>query len=663
MKMCLDRPTRVSFPSSPGKTLRALSILTSLTCLASCVGAAPQTEPSSSTGTATASDGGEGEHQYTNGLINSTSPYLLQHAHNPVNWMPWGPEAFAKAKAENKPIFVSIGYSTCYWCHVMERESFEDTEVAAILNRDYIAIKVDREERPDIDEQLMLATQLMTGRGGWPNSIWLTPDGRPWMAGTYFPKANFMSALTQLVDVWKTEAEGVDKQANALADAIRQASQVDAPAILPASSDPHQKLLAEVAQLFDTAHGGIGTQPKFPPHGILRHLILAAEKGNPQAREMMTKTLDAMWCGGVHDHVGGGFHRYSTDERWFLPHFEKMLYDNAQLMRVYAEAHAVTEKPHYRAAVEDIYTWLQREMTHPEGAFYSAIDSESEGGEEGRYYTWSAKELKTVLDSESSQRFIRAYGFSEQGNFVEEATGHRPGTNIPFVILDKISVTLDPQLKELRTLLLEARKQREYPHLDDKILTSWNGLMISSLARAGDLMDEPKYIAAAVKAAEFIDKELYLEGVLKRSWRNGRANFDGYLNDYAFFIEGLLELHAATGEAKWLEHALALSNQMVDSFEDTVDGGFFFTTDQHEKLLLRTKNLTGGGNLPVGNGVATQNLLTIYQRTQHKPALEVAKRALASFSGLMQRAPRQVEHLVLAQVQFDLLQAELQNEE
>lgn len=596
------------------------------------------------------------KHKYTNALIDSTSPYLLQHAHNPVNWMPWGPAAFAKAKQENKPIFVSIGYSTCYWCHVMERQSFEDESVAKILNEHYIAIKVDREERPDIDEQLMLATQLLTGRGGWPNSIWLTTDGRPWMAATYFPREQFKSALLQLSQVWKTQAAEVDKQADSLSDAIREASTLVPRATRAATEStdsPLQRLLAELDPIFDATHGGFGSRPKFPPHGVLRLLAQASQPNgqpaNSRARQMLTRTLDAMWCGGVHDHVGGGFHRYSTDERWFLPHFEKMLYDNGQLIRVYTEAYVATGQPRYRAAVADIFRWVEREMTHSRGGFFSALDSESEGGEEGRFYTWSTAELRQFLAADEAALFAQAYNFQANGNFTEEATGERPGTNIPFLTLAQLDSKAAPKLAALRIKLEKARQSREYPHLDDKILTSWNGLMISGLARAGKIFQEPAYTEAAARAADFVLNHLQKDGLLLRSWRDDQATLPGYLNDYAFFTEALIELHEATDNAKWKQEAIRLAKDMLELFEDREDGGFYFTNLHHEQLLLRSKNLSSGGNLPGGNGVAVQVLLKLDAIDPTPRFAQAAEKALAGFSTLMRRSPRSVEHLVLAQ--------------
>ena len=615
----------------------------------------------------------ESMHKHTNALIDSNSPYLLQHAHNPVNWLPWGPEAFAKAKAENKPIFVSIGYSTCYWCHVMERESFENEAIAKIINENYIAIKVDREQHPDIDEQLMLATQLLTGRGGWPNSVWLTTDGRPWMAGTYFPPQQFSSGLEQLARIWRDEAAAVEKQAQSLSQAIREATQVpsaDATGAVGGATTgdneqvakkPLDNALAELTQLFDQQRGGFGTKPKFPPHGALRLLAQAARINiqQPAAEQMLTRTLDAMWRGGIHDHVGGGFHRYSTDERWFLPHFEKMLYDNAQLLRSFAEGFELTKREEYRVACRDIVAWVKREMTHPQGGFYSALDSESDG-HEGRFNTWSMAELKNVLTESEAELFASVYNFQGVGNFVEEATKERPGTNIPF-LSDPPRAT-DAQaverLQPVREKLLKAREDRSYPHLDDKILTCWNGLMISALAHAGRVLEEPAFVEQASRAADFLLKELQTEAGLLHTWRNGSASIPAYLDDYAFLCEGLLELHHATGQPRWLTESQRLAKQMQELFEDPTDGGFFFTSSLHETLIVRSKNLQGGGNLPVGNGVAIGVLVDLSRETGDEAYLESARRALRAFSGIVMKAPRQVEHIVLASAQYEALMSD-----
>ncbi|MGD0094035.1 MAG: thioredoxin domain-containing protein, partial [Planctomycetota bacterium] len=375
------------------------------------------------------------EHKHTNELIRETSPYLLQHAHNPVNWHAWNPETLAQAQKEDKPIFLSVGYSTCYWCHVMEKDSFEDEEVAKALNKDFIAIKVDREERPDIDEQYMLATQLVTGRGGWPNSLWLMPDGRPFMAGTYFPKAQFLQVLETIARVWKEKRREVEQQAGELARAIRQTEGArgllqPGPDAGPADQKLVDNAVAEYTNMFDAEHGGFGMAPKFPPHGVLSVLIHEYRRTEDKALlRMVTRTLDAIWLGGIHDHLGGGFHRYSTDSVWLLPHFEKMLYDNAQLMRAYTDGYALSGVPRYREAVEDIFRWVQNEMTAPQGGFYSALDS-GEVGKEGEAYVWRYKEAVEALGTGDAALFAEVYNLKEKGNFSEEATGEQPGSNI-----------------------------------------------------------------------------------------------------------------------------------------------------------------------------------------------------------------------------------------
>jgi len=605
--------------------------------------------------------------KHTNKLAGETSPYLLQHAHNPVNWYPWGKEAFEKAKREDKPIFLSVGYSTCYWCHVMERESFEDEEVAKVLNEHYVAIKVDREELPDVDEQYMLATQLISGRGGWPNSVWLDTEGTPWMAGTYFPKQQFIGVLERLAQFWEEDRQVVTEQADRLAAAIRRNASslsgrlteetLDRALIGPA--------FADMQESFDAAHGGFGSAPKFPPHGQLA--LLAQElrrEPNKELEKLMVTTLDSMWRGGIHDHVGGGFHRYSTDGEWLLPHFEKMLYDNAQLMRAYADAYELTGHERYREAAADIFSWIEREMTGDDGGFYSALDSESDG-EEGRFYVWSIAELNEVLGEDDAKLFAEVYSFTAEGNFEEERTGERTGHNIPHLEqpLDEFANQrnmaadeLSTKLATLRAKLLKARMQREYPHRDDKILTAWNGLMITALARAGEVFEEPEYTEAASRAALFLWTRMWQDGTLLRIHRGGDSKIPGYLNDYAFYAEGLMELHRTTGKDRWLEFGLQVTDAMVDKFEDTEAGGFYFASEEHADLIARSKNLQGGGNLPSGNGVAAQVLLRVAAATGEPEYAASARRALESFSGLMARAPLATESLLLATA--DLLESD-----
>jgi uncharacterized protein YyaL (SSP411 family) len=592
------------------------------------------------------------EHKFTNDLIYESSPYLLQHAHNPVQWHPWGETAFRLAKEQNKPIFLSIGYSTCYWCHVMERESFENEEVAAILNEHYICIKVDREERPDVDEQYMLATQLSTGRGGWPNSVWLMPDGRPWMAGTYFPRPQFIEGLQKIAEIWKDQPDKVELQANAFAEAIKRnvgRAQMSGGAKL--SREVVSNSLEQMKESFDDEHGGFGTRPKFPPHGDLRLLLAeVARAGDAKLLGMATKTLDAIWKGGIHDHVGGGFHRYSTDDHWFLPHFEKMLYDNAQLMRAYTDAHVITSEPLYRESVADIFRWVEREMTHPQGGFYSALDA-GDAGEEGVFYVWTAEEISKVLGEEDAKFFADHYGVKPEGNFVEEASKEQPGTNVLF-LPQALSDEDNAQLAPLRDQLLAVRNKRAFPRRDDKILASWNGLMISALAHAGHELEEPKYTKAASAAAEFVTTQMIKDGVLQRSWRGDTAKLPGYLDDYAYVIDGLLELHTATDENRWLDAARRLADKMISEFEDDKHGGFFFTSARHDELLIRSKNLTGGGNLPSANGVAAQTLLRLAKLTDEEKYRTAARRTLESVAELMARSPGASEALVLATAQL-----------
>jgi uncharacterized protein YyaL (SSP411 family) len=592
-----------------------------------------------------------------NRLAHEKSPYLLQHAYNPVDWYPWGEEAFAKAKRENKPIFLSIGYSTCYWCHVMEKESFEDAEVAKLMNDSFVAIKVDREERPDIDEQYMLATQLVTGSGGWPNTLWLTPEGQPWMAGTYFPKAQLMSALKQLADVWKNRRADAVQQAAALAKAIADAGSAPVPSGIELTPKLVEQAVTQLANRFDPRNGGMVGAPKFPPHGALELLIRHyRDTGDQALLTPITKTLDAMWLGGMHDHIGGGFHRYSTDAQWLLPHFEKMLYDNAQLMRNYTDGYLVSGKPRYRDAVEDIFRWVQREMTSPQGAFYSAIDS-GEVGKEGETYIWRQHQIEDVLGKDDAALFAKIYNFEQDGNFTEQRTGERTGANIPHLVepLENIAQQRkeDPaafaaRIAKMRDQLLARRLTWPQPHKDDKVLTGWNGLMIGSLAYAGRQLHEPRYTAAATRAADFILRTMLRDGTLLRSYRDNEAKLPGYLDDYAYFAQGLIELYRATGEKRWLEAADQLAARLVNDFQDKQNGGFYFTTAQHENLMMRSKSLGGGGNLPDANGVAAEVLLNLASLANHPAYLTAAKRTLTAMAGLMQQNPFSTEHLLLA---------------
>ena len=602
-----------------------------------------------------------------NRLIHEKSPYLLQHARNPVNWYSWGAEAFEQARKENKPIFLSIGYSTCHWCHVMERESFEREDVAEIMNKYFICIKVDREERPDIDEIYMNATNLIVGRGGWPNSLWLTPDRKPFYAGTYFPREDkygrvgFKSILSQLGQAWENRRNEVEAQADRIAGAMKKMAETRQ---VKASGDLDRELVKraeeQIAGSFDKSMGGFGGAPKFPPHQKLMLLISQYRKTkNAKLLEMITKTADAMADGGIHDHVGGGFHRYSTDSRWFLPHFEKMLYDNAQLARFYVDVYSITKDQRYREVAEGILDWVLRDMTDKDGGFYSALDADSEG-EEGKFYLWGHDEVVNILGSEKAKRFARVYGFEKKGNYRDEAAGERPGTNIVYfkkplknvTKAEKLSLEdLRNQLRKDREKLLNVRNKRIWPGLDDKVLVNWNGLMIGSFAYAGKELNEPKYVNAAQRAANFILDTMRKNARLVHRYRQGEAKLNAYLDDYAFLADGLLELYEATDDKRWLNEAKALVEVLFEHYQDK-EGAFFHTADDHEKLLLRTKEPYDRA-IPSGNGVAAVVLVRLGRITGDQKYLEQARRLLSFFLGFMEQAPSGTATMMLAVDQLE----------
>ncbi|MFQ5653273.1 MAG: DUF255 domain-containing protein [Planctomycetota bacterium] len=598
-----------------------------------------------------------------NRLIHEQSPYLREHARNPVDWYPWGKEAFQRAQDKGTPIFLSIGYSTCHWCHVMARESFESEKIAAVLNRDYVSVKVDREERPDIDTIFMKVTQVTTGHGGWPNSVWLTPDGRHYFVGTYFPpddrqgRLGFLSILGHLSALWRGRVADVESHANRITEAARKVcAGAPDPGGGPVDEGWIDRALDELRESFDEVHGGFGAAPKFPPHGSLRLLLREGRRrGDDALLRIATETLAAMVRGGIHDHLGGGFHRYSTDRRWLLPHFEKMLYDNAQLARIHAEAFAATGEERFRETATSILAWVEREMTDPAGGFYSAIDADSEG-EEGRFYVWRRKEILDALGEEDGGLFCRIYGIEEEGNFTEEATGLRPGTNVvhlqrPLDVdakLEGVQLTeLVARLGDARGRLLRIRDKRVRPVLDDKVLTSWNGLMIGALACSGSALEEPRHVRAAVRAAEFVLENLRRDGRLLRSWRGGSARLNGYLDDHAFLAEGLIELGEATGDHRWLAEARALVETLLERFHDEERGGFYFTSHDHEELLVRSRDPFDHA-LPSGNGVAAQVFLRLARHTGEERYREVARRTLEVFHQEISRAPRGTESLILA---------------
>jgi len=587
--------------------------------------------------------------KYTNKLAGQTSPYLLQHAHNPVNWYPWTDEAIEKAKKEDKPIFLSIGYSTCYWCHAMEKESFEDEDIAKILNDNFISIKVDREERPDIDELYMLAGQILNGRGGWPSSTWLNTDLKPWLAGSYFPKQQFTSILNISSDYWNKQRHKVEQLAENLTGLIKQASFVPFVSQRVIDAEPLNKAIKQYTRIFDEDYGGFDGAPKFPPHGALRFLIEQFRQTHNEALlHMITRTLDSIWMGGIHDHIGGGFHRYSTDEFWPVPHFEKMLYDNAQLIRSFTDAFLLTNQNHYRLAVEDIFNWLQDEMISPEGAFYTALDA-GEFGKEGEFYLWQYKEIFEALGDKDAQIFAKVYNLSPDGNFTEERSGEKTGNNIIYLreTIKEIAKSMneDPQqfavkIADLRTKLLTKRKTRKTPHKDDKIVTGLNGLMIGSLVYAGKQLNVPEYTRTAAKAADFILNNLNdSENHLLRVYRANVANVPAFLDDYTYFIEGLLQLFESTDEKRWLEESKRLADIMLNEFEDKQNGGFFFSAESVKNLIVRSKNLSEGGNVPSACGTAAVDLLELYRLTDEFKYEKTAQKTVQFLYNIISQNP------------------------
>lgn len=584
----------------------------------------------------------------SNRLAGSPSPYLRQHATNPVDWQPWGAEALAEARRRDCPVFLSIGYSSCHWCHVMAHESFEDPGIAALLNRLFVCVKVDREERPDLDAIYMHATQVTAGRGGWPNSVWLTPDGRPWFAGTYIPPDDRggMIGLRRLAerigDVWRDRRADVDAQAGDIAEAVRRAADPAAVASAdpPPGGDPADRAFASLRAEFDAVNGGFRGAPKFPPHGELELLLdLHARDGRAGALDMAVRTLEGMQAGGIHDQAGGGFHRYAVDERWFLPHFEKMLSDNARLLRTYASAARAAERPDFAATAAGIVGWMVREMRSPEGGFFTALDADSPGGE-GRFYLWSDDELAALLSPDDHALARRILGARPGGNAHDEATGEPTGLNLLYRAATA-SADEESRIRPILTRLLDAREVRPRPGLDDKILASWNGLAIGALASAGAALGETSWIAAAAGAAEFAWTRLRdpASGRMRRSFALGAAHHAGCLDDHAFVAEGFLDLYDASGEVCWLDRAGDLIGESLGHFRDAERGGFFFTADDHEPLLARIRDPFDDA-LPSGNAVACRVLQRLYRHTQSEVHRVMAEETLRAFDGVVRRHPR-----------------------
>jgi uncharacterized protein YyaL (SSP411 family) len=588
----------------------------------------------------------------SNRLINEKSPYLLQHADNPVDWYPWGDEAFEKARKEDKPIFLSIGYSTCHWCHVMEHESFEDEAVAKLMNSVFISIKVDREERPDIDNIYMTVCRLMTGGGGWPLTIIMTPDKKPFFAGTYIPRENrygrlgMLELIPRIKEAWVNRRDDVLGGAEQVIEALRRTG--DVPGDEPLDESILHTAFREFQQGFDERHGGFGNAPKFPtPHNLLFLLRYWRRTGREKALDMVEKTLQALRRGGIYDHVGSGFHRYSTDDLWLVPHFEKMLYDQALMAMAYTEAFQATRKEEYKKTVMEIMNYVLRDMTDVDGGFYSAEDADSEG-EEGRFYVWRLDEMREALPDGEARLVIDAYNIQEEGNFHDQATGASTGLNILHLrrSLDYVSsdlglsrADLEERMESALKKLFQRREKRIHPHKDDKILTDWNGLMIAAMAKAGRALDQPLYVEAAERAAGFIRNNLMTgDGRLLHRYRDGQAGISGNIDDYSFFVWGLIELYEATFDVEYLDSALQLNEQMVDRFLDVEEGGFFFTPADGEELLVRQKEIYDGA-VPSGNSAAAYNLIRLAGITGNMEFDATASKIGGAFSNTIRRGP------------------------
>jgi uncharacterized protein len=590
-----------------------------------------------------------------NRLATASSPYLLLHRHNPVDWYPWGEEALERARREDKPIFLSVGYSTCYWCHVMERESFSNPEIAAAMNEGFVNVKLDREERPDLDEVYMVATQLMTGHGGWPNSVFLTPQLAPFFAGTYFPpedrggRPGFGSLLAGVARAWQEQREQVDEQAHELVHAIGHYLEHRLePAAAPPSAEVADASVRELARRFDATWGGFGEAPKFPSPANL--LLLLEYPDDPDAARMLATTLDRMLRGGIYDQLGGGFHRYATDREWRVPHFEKMLYDNGALLEVYARAWERDHDPELARVVTETVAFLERELSAPEGGFWSAIDAETHG-REGAFHVWTREELAAVLGEEDLAFLAPLYGFDrppffEEDHYVlhlprplaEQAERRRTGR-------DELLAAMAP----LRERLFAAREQRRRPLTDDKVLADWNGLAIAGLAAAGRALERPDWLARAARAADFVLTAMRPTGTLLHAWRGGEGEVPAFLADYAFVVHGLLELHAATGERRWRDGAADLAAEQRERLAHE-DGGYY-TAAARPDLLFRSREIFDGAS-PSANGVAVLNLLRLAEATGEGAWRAEAERALRAFAPLVEAQPAAARTLGLAARRF-----------
>ena len=606
-----------------------------------------------------------------NRLAGEKSPYLLQHAHNPVEWFPWGEEAFAKARAEDKPIFLSIGYSTCHWCHVMEHESFESVAIAAFLSEHFVSIKVDREERPDVDQVYMTFVQATTGHGGWPMSVWLTKDLRPFFGGTYFPptdvpgRPGFITVLRRIAELWKNERDQIEDKAHSLLTALREA-ETDVIAHAQDGWIPTTAMrdgLAQYTRMFDTQEGGFGGAPKFPRPVNLQFLLAVAAskksdaKSADAAQAMALHTLRKMADGGMHDHLGGGFHRYSVDARWHVPHFEKMLYDQAQLAQVYLTAYQLSGDKFFADIARNTLQYVDHDLTSPEGGFFSAEDADSlpkaeaKRKLEGAFYVWTKAEIAEVLGENRTEEFCTVYGVEPDGNVSPDSDPHgeldgcnvlirRFSTSAAAAQFDRPVENMEQRLHDDRCVLLSRRGMRPRPHLDDKILTAWNGLMIGAFARGAQVLDDPARLGAAQRAARFIRENLFdaASGELKRSYRQGPSGIHGFAADYAFLISGLLDLYAADFDLAWLLWLRQLQDSLDLHFWDQDRGGYFSTTDRDPAILLRLKEDYDGAE-PTPTSVAAMNLFRMGWLFHNQTMLEHGRHAVRAFSARLEGQP------------------------
>jgi uncharacterized protein YyaL (SSP411 family) len=597
-----------------------------------------------------------------NRLAQEKSPYLLQHADNPVDWYPWGEEAFARARQEDRPIFLSIGYATCHWCHVMEHESFEDEQVARLMNQAFVCIKVDREERPDIDQVYMTACQLLSGSGGWPLTIIMTPDRKPFFAATYLPRQSrhgrigMLELIPRVQEMWRSQRREVLGSAQQITGHLQAAVGRAAPGRV--GSDLSKRAFVELAMRYDPVHCVFGEAPKFPsPHTLIFLLRYWHRTGDERALRMAEQTLTAMRRGGIYDHIGFGFHRYSTDRQWLLPHFEKMLYDQAMMVLAYTEALAATGKPEYEQTIREVLQYVSRELSAPDGAFYSAEDADSEG-EEGKYYVWSLAELQQVLGSRDAELGAEIWNATAEGNFREEASGSKTGSNILYLaeawpaLSERLAVPaeeLAERVEGLRERLLTARGQRVRPLLDDKILSDWNGLMAAAMARAGRLLGEPGMVEQAGRAVDFVLTTMRdADGRLLHRFRQDEAAIPAFLDDYAFLTWALIELFEAAQEPHRLQQALDLQAETIARFWDREGGGFYFTADDTEALLVRPKEVYDGA-IPSGSSVAMANLVRLSRLTGSSDLAERADKLLRASAAQVEQAPSAHAHMVAAQ--------------